>query len=372
MGEHSRILVAGSGPGALEATLALSQSEHVNAEIALISPQTEFLYRPNLVMEPFGVVSTARYSVAEIIGHPLVQQWQGTIERVDPEAGKAWSPEGDEFEFDAMVVATGTVPQAELPAPTITMGTAGSMDEIRRAVGEIDAGKVRNVVFTKPVGATYELPMYELALMAADRAENQSRQQIAVGIVTPEESPLELFGAENSERVADICHRLGVFVRRANSVVSYDGAALTLADGEQIAVDRLVALPKLEPTVPEGVPAGADGFIEVDEHQLVAGTSNIYAVGDITNFPLKQGGLASEAADAAAEAIEVQLGTREQAEPFSGETEGILLTAKTRLLMRVRITREGPEALPVEQPAGPVQKIASRLLAERLRELATL
>lgn len=372
MSERVKILIAGSGPGALEATLALSQSEHLTADISLISPQIEFVYRPNIVMEPFGVVNIARYSVGEIIRHPGVQQWQGVIERVDPAAGKAWSPEGDEFEFDAMIVATGTTPRADLPAPAITVGTPGSMDELKRVVAEIDAGEIRNVVFTKPASASYGLPMYELALMAADRVLKQSEQQIAVAVVTPESAPLEIFGAENSLQVAHLCSELGVLVRTSNSVAAFDGSTLTLAGGEEVAVDRLVALPLLEPVVPEGVPAGPNGFVEVDEHQLVAGTENIYAVGDITDFPLKQGGLASEAADAAAEAIEARHGSRESATAFSGETAGILLTTQTRLMMRARIGEDGSQSLPVEQPTGPVQKIASRLLAQRLEELTTL
>jgi sulfide:quinone oxidoreductase len=371
MAERVRILVAGSGPGALEATLALSRSEQLDAEISLISPQTEYLYRPNLVMEPFGVVSTARYSVGEIIRHPSVQQWQGLIERVDPAAGKAWSPENDEFDFDAMVVATGTRPRIELPAPAITIGAPDWKEDVAQVVAEIDAGEISNVIFTRPAGAAYSLPMYELALMAADRASRQSQRQITIAVVTPERIPLELFGAENSERVAKLCAQSGVLVRTANEAAVYDGTTLTLADGETFAAGRVIAVPGLDPIVPEGLPAGAGGFIEVDEHQLVTGTTNIYAVGDVTDFPLKQGGLASEAADAAAAAIEAQLGSRETAEPFTGETQGILLTTQTRLMMRARITKDGSTSLPIDQPSGPVQKIASRLLAERLQELET-
>ena len=118
-----RVLIAGSGPGALEAALALSRSEHLTAEITLISPQTELHYRPNIVMEPFGVPETARYSVAEIISHPGVQQWKGTIERIDAPAGRAFTPEGDEFEFDAAIVATGAAPQTILPPPAISVAS---------------------------------------------------------------------------------------------------------------------------------------------------------------------------------------------------------------------------------------------------------
>lgn len=372
MAERKSILIAGSGPGALEAALALSGSDQIDAQVTLISPQTEFLYRPNLVMEPFGVAQTARYSVGEIIASPDVQQWQGTIERVDPAAGKAWSPEGDEFVFDAMIVATGARPTETLSDPAITLGLPGSMDEVKRVVAEIDTGAIANVAFVRPDGPSYSLPAYEMALMAAERAQAQSGQQVSIGVVTPEVAPLESFGEENSLRVAEFCQQLGVIVRTSSSALAYDGRTLTLADGTELAVDRVVAIPALTPSVPDGIPTDPSGFVAVGPDQLVNGTSNIYAVGDITNFPFKQGGLASEEADAAAAAIEVAHGTRGERSDFSGEVRGILLTTSGRLIMRARVSAEGSESLPAEQTSEPLQKIDSRLLAQRLSELIPL
>ncbi|MFT4049507.1 MAG: FAD-dependent oxidoreductase [Solirubrobacterales bacterium] len=369
MSEAPKILVAGSGPGALEATLALSGSASIAAEISLISPQTEFVYRPNSVMEPFGVVETASYSVGEIIRHPRVQQWLGTIERVDAAAGKAYSPEGDEFSFDALVLATGATPTAYLPAPAITVATPGSMDELKSVVAEIDSGVLRNVLFTMPAGPSYPLPLYELAVMTADRADQKSVQQVAVGVTTPELAPLEYFGAEHSAEVSALCRELELLVRLGQTVIAYDGERATLSDGMQIDADRVITMPALEPSVPEGVPVDGAGFVPVDDHQLVPGTTNVYAVGDVTNRGVKQGGLASLEADAAARAIERQLGAAADAAPLDPILEGILLTTRRRIPLRARVTADGSESLPAELPSGPSQKIHSRLLAERLREL---
>ena len=46
----------------------------------------------------------------------------------------------------------------------------------------------------------------------------------------------------------------------------------------------------------------------VDEHAAVAGLEDVYAVGDATSFPIKQGGLATQQADAAAAAIAAAAG----------------------------------------------------------------
>lgn len=373
MSERPKVLVAGSGPGALEATLALSENSSLDAEISLISPQAEFLYRPNLVMEPFGVTETARYSVGEIIAHERVQQWLGAIDRVDAEGGKAYSPEGDEFEFDALILATGARPASWLGEPAITMGTEGSMDALKQLVAEIDAGAIRNVVFTRPDGPTYSLPMYELALMTADRAARQSQQQIAVGVTSPEQAPLDCFGAEHAGAVAALCRELGVVLRLGESIIAYDGARATFADGSQLDVDRLVSMPSLVPSVPQGIPVDSEGFISVGVGQLVAGTTSVYAVGDVTNFPIKQGGLASQEADAAAAAIERQLGFGGPPEQEGLVIEATLLTTNRRLPLRAKIDGDvNVQSLPAEAIDGPSQKIYSRLLPERLRQISPL
>ncbi len=372
MSERVRILVAGSGPGALEATLALSRSTHLAADIELISPQTEFHYRPNIVMEPFGVSETARYSVGEIIAHPNVRQWQGVIDRVDHEAGKAHSPEGDEFVFDAMVIATGTTPRAPLPEPAITLGLPGSIEEVTAVIGEVDRGELRTVFFAVPEGPTHRLPLYELALMTADRAERQSGQQVEVALATPEPSPLSVYGDDHSAHVADFCRRLGVHVHANATVSHYDGHAVTLDDSTTYPAERLISMPRLEPRAPQGVPTDEGGFIPVDELQRVKGTENLFAVGDVTDARVKQGGLATQEADAACQAIEAALGTREAAVGMNGEIEALLLTTTERVPLKARLTESGSVSLETAQPEGPVQKIYSRLLAERLREIPKL
>lgn len=366
------ILIAGSGPGALEATLGLSASEHLDASIALISPQVEFQYRPNMVMEPFGVSTTAKYAVAEVIRHPNVTQWKGTLERVDVAASKAFSPEGDEFSFDALVIATGTEIHADLSDPVVTFGKPGSLEKLKDIVAEIDAGSVQSVLFTTPAGPTWQLPIYEFALMCADRAERQSGQQIVVSIATPEFEPLDVFGAENSAAVRQLCAELGVVVQTDTTVEAFDGTTAHLSDGTSQAVDRVFAMPRLTGRAPEGIPADEHGFLHVDTSQLVEGTSNVYAVGDVTDFRVKQGGLASLQADAAICSIESELGDREAPEPFAREIEAILIAASRRVAMRARIGEETSQSIAIEQPTGPVQKIYSRLLSERLREISPL
>lgn len=372
MGNAPRILIVGSGPGALEAALALGAGGQLGAAVDLISPQTEFVYRPNLVARPFGGQPPARYLVGDLLEGSGVRQWQGTIERVDAAAGRAFSPEGDQFDFDALLLATGAKPVVELGPPAITVGMPKSLDALGDLVAEIDAARLQNLVFLRQPGATWSLPIYELALLAAERASRQTIGQISVAVITHEPTPLADFGAANSERVAAMCAAAGVSVICGERVVSYDGSSVLLAGGQQFEVDRLVVLPQLAAVVPAGIPTAADGFVTVDESQLVQGTENIYAVGDVTDFPFKQGGLASAEAHAAVSAIESRLGGGGAPEPFDGEVRGVLLAAGERLLLRARVSADGAESLPAEDSSQPLQKIDSPLLSARIAAVGPL
>ena len=67
-------------------------------------------------------------------------------------------------------------------------------------------------------------------------------------------------------------------------------------DHGRLEVDRVVALPTMTGPSISGVPASLGGFLPVDAHGKVLGVDGIYAAGDGTSFPVKQGGLAAQQA----------------------------------------------------------------------------
>src|SRR4029079_10549955 len=74
-------------------------------------------------------------------------------------------------------------------------------------------------------------------------------------------------------------------------------------------------------------------FIPVDDHARIAGLSHAFAVGDVTNFPVKQGGIATQQADVGAQAIAADLGCEVEANPLDPVLRGVLWTgAKPRYL----------------------------------------
>ncbi len=88
---------------------------------------------------------------------------------------------------------------------------------------------------------------------------------------------------------------------RQGSAIGMDGTPIVEAR-------RAVTLPVLEGPRIAGVPADPRGFVPVDPHGAVIGLPDVWAVGDATTFPLKQGGLAAQQADAAATAIAARAG----------------------------------------------------------------
>jgi sulfide:quinone oxidoreductase len=107
------------------------------------------------------------------------------------------------------------------------------------------------------------------------------------------------------------------------------------------AADAVVALPALVGPWIDGLPADADGFIPVNAHGRVTDVPNVYAAGDATAFPIKQGGLATQQADAVAEAIAVDLGFRPDARPFRPVLRGLLLTGGAPLYLRAELGDAG-------------------------------
>src|SRR4029078_2804223 len=98
--------------------------------------------------------------------------------------------------------------------------------------------------------------------------------------------------------------------------------------GEELAVQRVVTLPRLKGPAISGLPAAGDGFLVTDRHTQGNGAPDVYAAGDVTAFRVKQGGLACQQADAAAEHIAARAGAALEAVAFSPVLRGMLLTER--------------------------------------------
>jgi sulfide:quinone oxidoreductase len=187
---------------------------------------------------------------------------------------------------------------------------------------------------------------------------------VEIHLVTPEEAPLGLFGADASREVARLLADRGIALVTGTWPGTFAAGRLELAHGGSMPADAVVALPRLEGIPIDGVPHDADGFIPVDRFGRVEELTDVYAAGDTTSFPVKQGGLAAQQAVAAATAIAAEAGAPVQPVPFDPVLRGLLLTGGIPRYLRAEPAHpgrsDGADTLSLWWPPS---KIAGRYLA---------
>jgi len=136
---------------------------------------------------------------------------------------------------------------------------------------------------------------------------------------------------------------------------------------ERIEAERIVCLPLLDGPAIHGVRTDVSGFIPVDADGRLPGVPDIYAVGDATSFPIKQGGLACQQADGVAESIAAAVGAPVELTRFRPVLRGKLMTGGRDRFLRRRLAGDQDAGEASEQPLWwPPGKIAGRYLAPYL------
>jgi sulfide:quinone oxidoreductase len=270
------------------------------------------------------------------------------------------------LDYDALVVALGGVPEATLPG-ALTFGGEQDAEKIQALLGEIAAGGVHDLVFVVPGGIAWPFALYELALLTAKEVEHT---EVRLSLVSAEPAPLAHFGDDASAAVSELLAERGIQFVAASYPVRIDGSSVVLAPHGRIPADRVVALARVRPPVVPGLPVDRDGFVPADPHGCVLGAEDVYAAGDVTSFPLKQGGIAVQQAQAVAEAVAASFGAVASPRPFRPVLRGRLLTGNgPQYLQRVAAGGAGETSTATAEPLWwPPSKIAGGRLAAYLTE----
>jgi sulfide:quinone oxidoreductase len=378
------VVIAGGGVAALETLLALRELAGRLVDVTLLSPGREFVYRPVTVAEAFDRGEARVYDLAEILadqgGGRLILD---TLADVEARSRIAVTGDGRRIRFDVLVVATGGVPRAPFSG-AFTFHGRGDVPVLRGLLNDLVTGRAESVALALPSERMWPLPLYELALMTASHLSEHGAGDVKVTLVTPEEEPLELFGPAAADAVCPLLASRRIAVRSSSLPALVRGRALLLAGGAEVFVDRVITLPVLEGPNLRGLPHDQHGFIPVDSFGRVSDLDHVYAAGDVTAFPLKQGGLAAQQADAVAGAIAAVAGAVIDPAPFRPVLRGLLLTGGAPLYLRAepqRFRHESTVAIEAPEPgrtprdasaaAGqalwwPPAKIAGRYLAPYL------
>jgi len=291
------------------------------------------------------------------------------VQSVVPDARTIATWDGRSLPYEILLVAVGAHPTVAVPG-SITVRGPGYTGRFRTVLRDLDERRIRRVVFAVPAGASWPLPLYELALMTAAHVAERGLRKVELSVVTPEQAPLELFGAPASEALGALLEERGVDFHGSRYPSEVQGGELRVVPGPNVPADRVVSLPRLRGPFLPGLPHDPEGFIPTDLHGLVEGETDVYAAGDATTSPIKQGGVATQQADAAAEAIAARLGAPIDAAPFRPIMRGLLLTGGEPRYMRAEVAG-GPDRPAIATTHAlwwPPSKIAGRWLAPYLAQ----
>jgi len=356
------VLIAGGGVAGLEALLALKHLAQERVVIELLAPEPQFWYRPLSTGEPFGLGNIHGLDLSGVAHESGALFTLGRLGSIDPWQRIASTSTGVESSYDALLIAVGARPVAAVPGAFTFRGPADS-EAFAALLDGLGEGSAHRVVFALPGGVSWPLPLYELALESAARFARDGGN-VEVVVVTHEQAPLELFGPTASDTIGSLLADRGIEVRTSTYAVAFEDGSLDVKPEGAIAADRVVAMPRLQAPTITGVPTDGRGFIPTDDHGRVHSLDRVFAAGDITTFPVKQGGLAAQQADAAAEAIAELAGAEIEPEPFHPVLRGMILTGGRPVYARAELDHPGSQALMGHEPLWwPPGKIVGRYLA---------
>lgn len=356
--EPFRVLIAGGGVAALEVVLALRELDpERRLAIDMLTDADRFQLVALSVNQPFGSDPPPSVSLDSFCREQGCTHHRERFAEIWPDSQRALTESGEELPYDALVVCPGArhnTPRAERVLPSgeraLVFNGPDRVADVRRLVRDAH-GADGEIVFEIPAGPSWPLPLYELAMLAAHELR-ATRARVAVA--SPEAEPLEVLGPEGSRQVAALLDGFGV-------------RFVSTRDAAPPPTSLRVTLPELDvPEIP-GVPQGPNGFIPTGPDMRVPGAGPVWAAGDATWFPLKQGGIAAQQADVAATQIAELAGL----EPLERAPRTFRPAIRAALM-----TPEGPRYLrtvadaPVQSDDAPLwwppAKVAGRLLAPYL------
>jgi len=365
-----RLAIIGGGVAALEAMLALRELAGERVEIELHTAQRAFAYRPLSVGKPFGTGKVIEFDLDDLARRAGAAFYRDSVVAVEPDRRRILTHEGESVPYDYLLFCPGVEPRAVIPGAETFWGD-GHEGAVAGVIERLRAGELRRVAFAIPGAATRSLPIYELALMTAADLAEAGVEDVKPTVVSPEGLPLEIFGARAGERVRELLSDRGIEVVTGAHPVEFEDGLLHVTPGEPIEADAVIGAPQLEGRRVTGVPCDESGFVDIDEHSRVVGLERVFAAGDVTSFPVKQGGIATQQADAVAEAIAADLGLQPTARPFDPILRAVLWTgAQPRYLYGMLSGGHGETSVFSEKPLWEREgKIVGQYLAPFLDSL---
>jgi sulfide:quinone oxidoreductase len=364
------VLIAGAGVAALETLLALRALAGDRVDITIVVPELTFIDHSMAVDKPFKPQHVRGLQLQDTAAELEARWHRGALDRIGHEQRRAVTTDGDELPYDILVLAVGARSEREWQSEgVLTYRDGRDNPSYRLLLHQLREGRVNRVAFVKPAGPSWPLPLYDLALMTAAECAANGRSEVELTLVTPEEEPLGIFGSPASAAIGGLLQESRIVLHTSSYGVPSHPGRLDISPGERrLHVDRIVTVPRLVGPRLRGVSCGRGGFLHVDAHGRLAGLDGVFAAGDATAFPIKQGGLAAQQADAVAEAIAASVGADIDPQPFRPILRGVLLTGGPARYLRADISGGAGDDSNIAGEAlwWPPNKLCGRYLAPYL------
>ncbi len=193
-----KVTIMGGGVAALEAMIALRRLAEERVRIELVTPTPEWSYKPLAVAEPFGLGEAKRYDLVRIARDHGAAMHLAGVQAVMPDAHELRTWDGRTLGYELLLLAIGAQPTTAVPG-SVTVQGPGYTGRFRTVLHNLEQRRIARVAFAVPAGASWPLPLYELALMTAAHVAKLGLRGVELSLVTPEEEPLELFGPAASK-----------------------------------------------------------------------------------------------------------------------------------------------------------------------------
>jgi sulfide:quinone oxidoreductase len=376
-----RVLIAGAGVAGLETLLALRALAGDRVDLTVVAPELKFLNPSMAVGQPFKPKRPRGIRLERLFAEFDARWVRADLDRIEHGQCQAVARDGTRLSYDRLVVALGARPERWLSrsvthrgsSQVLTYSGARDNQDFARLLDRVRDGSVSKLAFVKPAGASWPLPLYDLALMTAAECAANGRSEVELSLVTPEEEPLGIFGDAASTAVRRLLEESGVTLHTASYGESRRPGWLDISPGDRrTEVDRVVTEPRLVGMRMRGLLCDRHGFVHTDAHGRVPGLEGVFASGDATSFPVKHGGLAAQQADTVAEAIAASVGVEIDPQPFRPVLRGVLLTGGLPRYLRSDISGAVGDDSTISGEAlwWPPNKLAGRYLGPYLSSQA--
>jgi sulfide:quinone oxidoreductase len=297
----TRIVILGGGTGGTIVANRLRR-ELGDAEIVVVDKDDDHVYQPGLLFVPFG-----RGDAADLVRprgdqlHEGVDFRLAAVDRVEVAANRVYLEDGEELDYDVLVVASGSdlLPEETeglseaLGHNAFTFYTPEGAVALRDALATFDGGRLVVNFVDLPIKCPVA-PLEFAFLTDWFLHRHGVRERTELVYVTPLDGAFTKPIA--SAQLGGLLEHKGIALETEFATGQVDGARGRLVswDEREVPFDLLVSVPLHggAPFVARSPGLGDDlGFVVVDPYTLQAKVApNVFALGDAANVPTSKAG----------------------------------------------------------------------------------